>query len=445
MISRVFEPEERLDEVMHKARKLRVEQWIDRTSLQVAGRSHVSFALLKLIPAREPVRAAIGLDLTLVLDVSGSMQENDDTGKSRLERVQNAVIEALDRLRPDDKLTLIAFGHDARVVLPATTAGQRTEIERAIRSLDQTGVDPAGASMDEGLGLALQEVARPAPTGRTNQVVLLTDGKSVRDKSCREHARLASERGMHLTLMGLGTEWNVTLLQDMARITQGRWYYIDPSQPGEISRVFHTEFRRLSRIAFTNVEMHLRPIKDVRLMRVRQAAPEITEVPLVESATAHCVARLGALDREEPTSYVLDFSLPRRLDGRYVIAQVEIQYNLVDGERESTGQLPLQVSYDSKEPGHVCCELLRRVDELQIYELNKTLQAAIAADKQAEASRAAESICLSGDLLGPRAAWKAALAGEVVQELTGTGRISKRSLLAMDNVARLAGDISGTS
>lgn len=427
------------------AAKLQVELAMDRTSLDVIGESRAGYALLKLIPARDTERATIGVDLTLVLDVSGSMHEEDGTGKSRFERVQNAILEGLDRLRPDDTLTLIAFGHGARLVLPATAAGERAVIERAIRSLDQTGVDPAGASMHEGLGLAMQEAARSATVGRLTQIMLLTDGEGSGEKSCREYARQASERGIHLTLMGMGTEWNVSLLQDMARITQGRWYFIDAAQAGDTARAFQAEFRRLSRTAFTNVEMHLQPIKDVRLIRFRQAAPEMNDVPLVQSAAGHWNARLGALDREEPVSYVLDFNLPRRFDGKYVIARVEIEYNLVDGARESTGQLPLQVSYDSKGPGHVRCEVLRRADELKIYELNKTLQAAVAADQQAEASRAAESICRSGDLLGPRAAWKSALAHQVVQELTGTGRISKKSLLAVNNVARLAAEMPKTS
>ena len=42
----------------------------------------------------------MGLNLALVLDVSGSMYEEDGTGISRLKRIQDAAIAAIEKLKP---------------------------------------------------------------------------------------------------------------------------------------------------------------------------------------------------------------------------------------------------------------------------------------------------------------------------------------------------------
>ena len=80
----------------------------------------------------------------------------------------------------------------------------------------------------------------------------------------------------------------------------------------------------------------------------------------------------------------------------------------------------------------------KHIDEVQIYELNKNLQQAIAANNQAEAQRVAETISKKGELMGPRAAKKTMLARQVLQELNVGGRVSKKTQLAVDDAARLA-------
>src|SRR5262249_52884015 len=148
------------------------------------------------------------------------------------------------------------------------------------------------------------------------------------------------QKDIHLTVMGVGTEWNSSLIKDLARLSEGKWYYIDVNQADEAERVFLAEFEHLAATAFTNVEMHLTPVKDVKIKRARQVVPEIKELPLTEPEDRHLVASLGTLERDKATRYILDLSLPKRPDGNYVIAQVEISYDLGSGKRESTGKVP---------------------------------------------------------------------------------------------------------
>jgi Ca-activated chloride channel family protein len=419
------------------AAKIHIERMMHRNSIAVPGESAASYALIKLIPSGLGVKP-LGLNLALALDVSGSMYEEDGTGISRLKRIQDAAIAAIQKLKPDDSLAIIAFAHNCQVVLPSTKLADKATIEDVIRRIDMFDVDPGGTAMDQGIERALSEVETNAGPGQLSQVVVLTDGETSGEQTCRQLAQAASHKKIHLTLMGVGTEWNSSLIKDLAKLSEGKWYYIDVNEAQEAQRIFLEEFESLAATAFTNVEMHLRPVKDVKVKRVRQVYPEIKELKLAEPEERHLVASLGTLERDNPSRYVLDLSLPKRPDGKYVIAQLEVSYDLGTGARESTGMVPLEMTYTAAGHGYINAEVAKHIDEVQIYELNSNLQKAIATENQAEAARVAEQIAKKGDLMGPRAAKKTMLAKQVLQELNYGGRVSKKTQLAVDDAARLA-------
>jgi Ca-activated chloride channel family protein len=421
------------------AAKLHVERMMHRNSIAVAGESAASYALIKLIPTGlGGASVPMGLNLALVLDVSGSMYEEDGTGISRLKRIQDAAIAGIEKLKPEDNLAIIAFANNALTLLPSTKLADKEKIEDVIRKIDMYDVDPGGTSMNDGMKLALDEVAKQTGPGRLSQVLVLTDGETTGEQECRELAKMAAERKTHLTMIGVGLDWKASLIKDLASLSSGKWHYIDVNQAAEAERIFVEEFESLAAAAFKDVEMHLRPMKDVKIKRVRQVVPEIKEYTLKEPEERHLVAELGTLNKDASTRYVLDLSLPKRPDGKYVIAQMELTYDLGLGTRETTGPIPLEMSYTSAGHGYVNAEVMKHIDEVQIFELNNNLQKAIAQDNTAEVQRVAEQIEKKGELMGARAAKKTMLAKQVLQELNAGGRVSKKTQLAMEDSARMA-------
>src|SRR5262245_29321228 len=97
--------------------KIHVERMMHRNSIQVTGETSASYALIKLIPTGLSDKR-MALNLALVLDVSGSMYEEDGTGISRLKRIQDAAVGAIGKLQPEDTLSIVAFAHTAAVLLP---------------------------------------------------------------------------------------------------------------------------------------------------------------------------------------------------------------------------------------------------------------------------------------------------------------------------------------
>ncbi|GIW79953.1 MAG: VWA domain-containing protein [Gemmatales bacterium] len=415
--------------------KIHIERMMHRSSIAVKGESAASYALIKLIPAGGG-GGSVGLNLALVLDVSGSMYEEDGTGIPRLKRIQDAAKAAIAKLKPTDTMAIVAFAHNAQCVLPSTPLSERAKLEEVIDSIDMFDVDPGGTAMNEGMQLGIQEVEKGAGGGRLNQVVVLTDGETSGEQMCRQLAREALKKKIHLTLMGVGTEWNSSLIKDLAKESEGKWYYIDVNEKEEAQRVFLEEFESLASAGFLDVEMHLRPVKDVKIKRVRMVVPEIKPINLEEPEERHLVAHLGTLERDKPRRYILDLTLPKRPDGKYVIAQLEVTWDPGNGTRESSGMVPLEMTYTAAKHGYINAEVARHIDEVQIFELNDDLQRAINQDNQAEVQRVAEQIAKKGDLMGPRAAKKTMLAKQVLQELNVGGRVSKKTQLAVDDAAR---------
>lgn len=417
------------------APRLVLERMMHRQSIAVPGESLASYALLKLVPAGEG-GDSLPLTLALCIDISGSMYWGDGTGKSRLDRVRAAAAAAVARLKPTDRLALIAFANGAEVVLPPTPAAQAETIADTLRRIEMFSVDPAGTTMDQGIDQALRTVLTPQEAGRLLQVVVLTDGETSGEAACQELARQAWEKNVRFTIMGVGTEWNNTLIKALAEASDGRWYYIDADQSDEAMRVFLTEFDRLADTSFVNVTLAVRPVKDVKVKRARQVTPQIRELPLTTVDERLLTAKVGTLERTQTAKLILDLSLPRRPDGKYVVAQVEVTYESGDGQTQTTGQVALEMAYTAAGHGYVNAEVARHIDEIQIYELNANLQRAIAGEQTDEIRRAAEQIARKGEVLGPRGARKTMLAHQVLSELSGGGRVSKKTMLAVDDAAR---------
>jgi Ca-activated chloride channel family protein len=418
-----------------------IERMMHRNSIAVKGESAASYALIKLIPTGDVgTGKSVGLNLALVLDVSGSMYEEDGTGISRLKRIQDAAKKAIQQLKPDDTMSIVAFAHNCQTVLEPTKLAEREKIEKCIDQIDMYDVDPGGTAMNEGIEAGMNAVAKAASGGKLSQVVVLTDGETSGEQQCRHLAAEAAKKKIHLTLMGVGTDWNSALIKDLAKLSEGKWYYIDVTKTEEAERIFLEEFESLASAGFMDVEMHLFPMKDVKIKRVRQVVPDIKELKLTEPEERHLVAQLGTLEKDNSRRYILDLTLPKRPDGKFVIAQLEVTFNSGGPQRESTGKVPLEMTYTEAGHGYINAEVARHIDEVQIAELNQDLQKAISADNKQEVQRVAEQIAKKGDLMGPRAAKKTMLAKQVLQELNAGGRVSKKTQLAMDDAARDAAE-----
>jgi Ca-activated chloride channel family protein len=416
--------------------RIHLERMMHRSSIAVAGDAGPAYALVKLIPTGPATDRPLGVNLALALDVSGSMYEEDGTGVSRLARVQEAALDAVGKLRPEDTLAVIAFAHNARVLLPPTPLADWGRIENVIRGVDRFDVDPGGTAMDEGLALALTSVERHAAADTLSQIVLLTDGETTGEQNCRALARKAADKRIRLTLMGVGLDWKAALLKELANLGQGKWYYIDAEEARSVTCVFAEEFESLAAAAFLDVQMHLRPVKDVGVKRLRQVVPEIREIGLEATEAGALVGRLGTLPHGASARYILDLSLPPRPDGKYAVAQFEVTYDPGTGRRESCGPVPLEIAYTAAGHGYGNAEVMKHIDEIQFKEKSDELVAALRDNNRQAAVALAQELKRKATQLGVAARQKTQIATRVLEELNAEGHVTKKTELIMEDVAR---------
>ena len=106
--------------------------------------------------------------------------------------------------------------------------------------------------------MGMAEVEKTVGAGKLSQVIVLTDGETSGEQTCRQLAKEAAQKKIRFNIIGVGTEWNQSLIKDLAKLAEGDWGYIDVNDAAAAERVFVEEFEALAAAGFLNVEMHLR-------------------------------------------------------------------------------------------------------------------------------------------------------------------------------------------
>lgn len=176
-----------------------------------------------------PVEQRPSANLTFVIDVSGSMDQED-----RLFTVKEALRLLVDQLRPDDTVSIVVYGTDARVVLPPTAGSERSQILSAIYSLNAEG----STNMEAGLLLGYDQANRAYKSGGINRVILASDGvANVGDtgpNSLAAKIRDYADAGIYLTTVGVGMgNFNDVMMEQLADQGEGNYAYVDTLDEAE--------------------------------------------------------------------------------------------------------------------------------------------------------------------------------------------------------------------
>ena len=170
--------------------------------------------------------------LTFVIDVSGSMRM-----ESRLELVKKTLRLLVDQLRPTDKIGIVVYGTDARVVLPHTSNVNRDHILEKIDSLCPEGV----TNLEDGLHKGYELALRNKQQGCINRVILCSDGVAnsgqTTPESLLKEIRDYVDDDIYLTTVGFGMgNFNDVLMEELAKKGNGNYAYVDTLK--EAKRIF---------------------------------------------------------------------------------------------------------------------------------------------------------------------------------------------------------------
>ncbi len=173
--------------------------------------------------------ASTPLNLTLLLDSSGSMERED-----RREGLARAVEGLAGLLKEGDTVTVASFARQPRLLadrLPGSEAGKLAGIVGGTPS-------EGGTNLEEGLKLAGELALRQFKAGAQNRIVLFTDGAAnlgdAEPESLQAMVEGFRRRGIAFDAAGFGAEGlNDGLLERLTRNGNGRYYVVDGPEDAE--------------------------------------------------------------------------------------------------------------------------------------------------------------------------------------------------------------------
>jgi Ca-activated chloride channel family protein len=170
-----------------------------------------------------PVKKRPDVNLVLLLDVSGSMDQPD-----KLPLAQKSMALLLDTLKPTDTVAIVVYAGAAGEVLPPTPIKQKETILEALNSL-RPGGSTAGA---EGIRLAYALAERNFREGGVNRILLATDGDFnvgiTNTNELKGFVEREREKGVFLSFLGFGEgNYRDDMGQILAQNGNGVAAYID--------------------------------------------------------------------------------------------------------------------------------------------------------------------------------------------------------------------------
>ncbi|HSH75739.1 MAG TPA: VWA domain-containing protein [Longimicrobiales bacterium] len=252
---------------------------------------HVVRALLRVDGTAPDRGARVPLNLSVVLDCSGSMSG------AKLHHAKQAAEQLLARVHPEDTTSVVSFASDVVVVAPAAKRGSQTQLGSEIARIVTRGMTNLSGGWLEGRA----QVERFKAEQSSNRIVLMTDGlanQGITDSD--QLARLfgqARAHGVTTSTIGFGQDFDEALLERLADAGGGNAHYIEHPDQAEV--VFRSELDELLALSAQNLTVELRLEGGVELVAVHHSYPR-------ETTGRGIRLRLGDLYASEPKQLLIE-------------------------------------------------------------------------------------------------------------------------------------------
>jgi len=329
------------------------------------------------------------LNLCLVLDRSTSMKD------AKMDLVKAATFQMLRGMKPQDTISVVSFSDRAEVVIPTTFISDTHRLEMQIRS-----ILPSGATeLFKGLDAGFHEVQRGNRPGCLSHIVLLTDGHTYGDEeACLELSSRAAAAGIGISVLGIGSDWNDSFLDQVAGRTGNTSRYV--ARPQDIQNYLLEKFRQLTNVFAEEVVLDASPIEGVRLNYAFRLQPEPGPIPLDTPLP------LGPVLLDAGLSVLFEFVIEPSLLQPDLLCFLDGRLN-VNVTGQSVPLQPLRVRFErsvSDDPGRDAPvpSIINALSRLTLYRIQERARAEVRAGDLEKASRSLKSLASNLLLQGER-------------------------------------------
>jgi len=355
----------------------------------------VHYLLLDIEPSQDLPEFRPPINLSIVMDRSTSMRGQ------RLDQLRSAVLKILQAMGEGDSTSIIAFSDRAELIV-SPDQSREMSVARARLSLLQAG---GGTEIGKGLEMGMEELQRNFSKEGVNHLILLTDGRTYGDEDmCIAMAERASEQGVIVHGVGIGSDWSDRLLDDLASRSGGSVAFLET--PKSIMEVLDRIYAGMGRTVASRVRLGGSIAQQVDLRSAFRLLPE--PMPMGDSLPM----ALGHLPREGIIRLLLEVVIhpigPMR---ELTLAHFTIDGDVLGREADSVA-LPLDVRIpvsNEPDPDPPPEEITSALSLISLYRLQEKARHEAELGQSAQAARRLENLATQLLAGGERELARAAL------------------------------------
>ena len=334
---------------------------LNKAHLPVMTTQQLVYVLIDAVPGASMAQVRMPLNLSLVLDKSGSMQ-----GK-KIQNLREAAKLVVDRLGPQDTISIVAFSDRKYLIAGSQLVTDKGALKKKIDRIRDGG----GTAISGGMNQGLTELGKAASPDRISRMLLLTDGQTFGDeKKCKKLAKKAGDQGILVNALGLGDDWNEDLLDNIAAASGGVADFVD--SPNKIVAFFDQAVQSMQDSVVQNAQMVLRLASGVTPRQVWQVLPMISNLGYRPLSDRDVQVTLGEMEKGQPRSLLVELLIGPRPAGTYRVAQAEIIYDVpglnLSGEKVRSDIL-LSFTTNAAEAKHYEPEVMNIVEKVTAFKL----------------------------------------------------------------------------
>ncbi|MEZ4301093.1 MAG: VWA domain-containing protein [Polyangiaceae bacterium] len=208
------------------------------TPVLLANGDSTVYARIRIGTQQKALRPRGPVNVALAIDTSGSMEG------AAIEEARRAALQMIGSLKDGDRIAVVVFHSKAEVLLPSTELNDevRADMQSRIGAMAARGT----TDMAAGLQTAFEQVQSHFEPKGVNRVVLLGDGIPNNGSSIEYTVRSAADRGIAITTVGLGLDYDETLMGKIADMSGGRYRYIESAD--KLAGFFQEELDQMDRV-----------------------------------------------------------------------------------------------------------------------------------------------------------------------------------------------------
>jgi len=247
----------------------------------------------------------------------------------------------LEGLQPTDGVNVLAFADQTGVIYQDVGVEQRaSRLENAKQALARlgSGVDESGLGRGTRLAAALQQAMERMSSEETvptiRRMIVVSDGIIEDREACRPLLDLAVNRGIVISVIGVGDDFDEEFLMMMADLARGNYYYA--AEAPDVEQAVNEELNVVSSVVGRQGHLRLRPDNGAIVHDLYPVSPQLSEFQAMWVENGAWRFRIGDISAAQPPEFLLEVSAPAHGQGELRLCTIQVE-GQVAGESDYFG------------------------------------------------------------------------------------------------------------